>query len=160
MEGSLSETDLPGILGALSGVRDAGLLTLSGEGTTAKVRIQDGYVLAATSDRESPLGHALVAAGIDPAHVDGALAIQRRKKIPQPLGSLLVDLDLAGRTDVEKAIEIHIREILRDILEWTDGEFLYEPCERVDGHVVTPLSLRIDSILLSMFVELADARED
>ena len=50
MEGSLNETDLPQILGTLSGVREAGLLTLSGEGTTAKLRIQDGYVLAAMSD--------------------------------------------------------------------------------------------------------------
>lgn len=160
MEGRLSETDLPGILGSLSGQREAGLLTLTGAETTARLRIQDGYVLGASSDGESPLGEALVAAGIDPAHVEGALSIQRRKKIPQPLGSLLVDLDLACRHEVERAVEVHVIEILRDILAWDDGEFLYEPCDRVESNVVTPLSLRIDSILLSLFVELADGRED
>ena len=157
VSGELKEVGILEILQALSGVGQAGTLRLEHGDTTALFRIQGGHVVAASTTHVGRLGDRLVARGLIAREaLDAAIRVQRRKKTLQPLGGLIVDLNLAPRDEVEHELESHIRVVTADVIRWTAGSFVYQPSEEFGDPGLLPDGLRIDSLLVSMLTDVPD----
>lgn len=155
VSGELKEVGILEILQALSGVGQAGTLRLENGDTMAVFRIQGGHVISASTTNVGRLGDRLVARGLLAREaLDAAIRVQRRKKTLQPLGGLVVDLNLASREQVEAELEAHVRIVVADVIRWTAGSFVYEPTEELGDPGLLPDGLRIDSLLVSMLTDV------
>ena len=157
VSGELKEVGILEILQALSGVGQAGTLRLENGDVTALFRIDGGYVVAAASPTAGRLGDRLVARGILAREaLEAVMRVQRRKKTLQPIGALVVDLNLAPRYEVESELESHVRSVIADVIRWPSGSFVYQPSEHFDGKGLIPEGLRIDSLLVAMLTNLKE----
>jgi len=151
VSGELKDVGILEILQALSGVGQAGTLRLENGDMTAIFRIDGGYVVAACSPDAGRLGDRMVAQGILAREaLEAVMRVQRRKKTLQPIGALVVELNLAPRHEVEPELEAHVRAVIASVIRWPGGSFVYQPSESFDGKGLIPEGLRIDSLLVAM----------
>lgn len=118
---------LPAALQALTGARSSGILTVTSEGLTARFALHKGQFLYASSDTVRRLGDAMLAKGhVTPETLESVLLHQRRKKKRQLIGMVLLELGLVTREIATAELEEQIYEVLREVLEWDQGEYAFE----------------------------------
>ena len=76
------------------------------------------------------------------------LKLQRRKKVSQLLGTILMDLGLVSQEAAELGIEAQITQVLLDVLSWKDGEFRFEPTDMKWDKAVVPQCRQIGTYML------------
>lgn len=132
---------LPEILSDVHVEGQTGLLRFERKGARCEVRFVRGHIVyAATTTRELRLGEVLVAEGLlRPEHLEEAtrLVLEQGHRLGEALQQLgLVDTEL-----LEDFLSIHVREILVNVLTWTEGAWGFEEQDPEAHQVleVTPL---------------------
>lgn len=149
VSGTLFKYELPTALELLSRARSTGILTISGERGVATIAMVEGGVLFASSHGTPRLGEFLVEKGIVEAKdLEAVLKLQRRKKVSQLLGTILMDLGLVSQEAAELGIEAQITQVLLDVLSWRDGEFRFEPTDMKWDQAVVPQCRQIGTYML------------
>ena len=149
VSGTLFKYELPTALELLSRAKSTGILTISGEKGIATVALREGGVLFASSHNTPRLGEFLVDKGIvDANDLEAVLKHQRRKKVAQLLGTILMDLGLVSQEAAELGIETQITHVLLDVLGWEEGEFRFEPSEIAWDQVLVPQCQQVGTYML------------
>jgi len=149
VSGTLFKYELPTALELLSRAKSTGILTISGDNGIATVALREGGVLFASSHNAPRLGEFLVEKGIvDPNDLEAVLKHQRRKKVAQLLGTILLDLGLVSQEAAEMGIETQITHVLLDVLGWQEGEFRFEPSEIAWDQVIVPQCQQVGTYML------------
>jgi len=140
--------DLALVLRLMGRAGASGVVTLSGASGEAHVVLVEGAVLHATSTATPKLGESLVARGVITKDVlEDALRHQRRKKVKQPLGTILLELGVVSKAVAESEIELQIIRVLVDALAWEGCTLRYEPANVSADHVVFPESCQLETLL-------------
>ncbi|MHC4547828.1 MAG: DUF4388 domain-containing protein [Planctomycetota bacterium] len=161
VSGTLFKYELPTALELLSRAKSSGILTISGDKGIATVAMHEGGVLFASSHNTPRLGEFLVEKGIvDPHDLDAVLKHQRRKKVAQLLGTILLDLGLVSKEAAELGIETQITHVLLDVLGWQEGEFRFEPSEMNWEHVLVPQCQQVGTYMLRVAMLQAKAGQN
>ena len=147
---SLSNS-VPTVMRALAQAQNTGILRVRGKDSEAEMMFFQGEVLWARSSTAKRLGEALEERGaISASDLAGVLALQKRKKRRQPLGTILVELGLIERSVAETEIEIQVLRVLRDIFSWGSGEYSFDTL-RVEAGVMPDFAIphcrRVDALL-------------
>ena len=149
VSGTLFKYELPTALELLSRARSTGILTITGEKGVATIAMVEGGVLFASSHGTPRLGEFLVEKGIvEQKDLEAVLKLQRRKKVSQLLGTILMDLGLVSQEAAELGIEAQITQVLLDVLSWKDGEFRFEPTDMKWDKAVIPQCRQIGTYML------------
>jgi hypothetical protein len=149
VSGTLFKYELPTALELLSRARSTGILTITGEKGVATIAMVEGGVLFASSHGTPRLGEFLVEKGIvEQKDLEAVLKLQRRKKMSQLLGTILMDLGLVSQEAAELGIEAQITQVLLDVLSWRDGEFRFEPTDMKWDKAVIPQCRQIGTYML------------
>jgi Domain of unknown function (DUF4388) len=149
VSGTLFKYELPTALELLSRARSTGILTITGEKGVATIAMVEGGVLFASSHATPRLGEFLVEKGIvEQKDLEAVLKLQRRKKVSQLLGTILMDLGLVSQEAAELGIESQITQVLLDVLSWRDGEFRFEPTDMKWDKAVVPQCRQIGTYML------------
>jgi len=149
VSGTLFKYELPTALELLSRAKSTGILTITGDKGVATIAMVEGGVLFATSHSTPRLGEFLVEKGIvEEKDLDAVLKHQRRKKVSQLLGTILLDLGLVSREAAELGVEAQITAVLLDVLSWKDGEFRFEPTDLKYDKVIPPPCRQIGTYML------------
>jgi hypothetical protein len=159
VSGTLFKYELPTALELLSRARSTGILTITGEKGVATIAMVEGGVLFASSHGTPRLGEFLVEKGIVEAKdLEAVLKLQRRKKVSQLVGTILMDLGLVSQEAAELGIEAQITQVLLDVLSWKDGEFRFEPTDMKWDKAVVPQCRQIGTYMLR--VAMLQAKQD
>jgi len=149
VSGTLFKYELPTALELLSRAKSTGILTISGDRGVATIALVEGGVLFASSHNTPRLGEYLVEKGIvDEKDLEAVLKHQRRKKVAQLLGTILLELGLVSKEAAELGIEAQITQVLLDVLSWKEGEFRFEPSEMQWDKAVAPSCRQIGTYML------------
>ncbi len=158
ISGTLFKYELPTALELLSRARSTGILTITGEKGVATIAMVEGGVLFASSHGALRLGEFLVEKGIvEQKDLEAVLKLQRRKKVTQLLGTILLDLGLVSQEAAELGIEAQITQVLLDVLSWKDGEFRFEPTDMKWDKAVVPQCRQVGTYMLRVAMLQAKA---
>ncbi len=91
--------------------RASGLLWIRHEGSDACVTFRAGFAVGARGNG-SRIGDALVRHGVPEDTVQNAIKLQKRLRIPQPIGTLLVGFGRVGTTTLQEILRTQCREII------------------------------------------------
>jgi len=142
---------IPPVMRALAQAENSGVLRIRGTDSEAEVMFFQGDVLWARASTAKRLGQALEERGaITASDLAGVLALQKRKKRRQPIGTILVELGLIEREVAETEIGIQVLAVLRDVLGWGGGEYEFEPVRVREGVTPTfalPQNRSVDALL-------------
>jgi hypothetical protein len=140
--------DLAVALRLMSQAQASGVVTLTGDAGEAHIVLVGGAVLHATSTATPKFGEALVARGVVTKDVlEDALRHQRRKKVKQPLGTILAELGVVSKAVAESEIEMQIIRVLVDAFSWQGCTLRYEPAQVNAKHVIFPESCQLETLL-------------
>jgi tetratricopeptide (TPR) repeat protein len=143
MKGSLTEGLLPEVLRQLYVGRRTGFLHFTRQDERRSVYLRAGHIVHAdTNVKEERLGETLVAQGVlSASDLKRATGFVLRDK--KRLGAVLVELGILDRDKLEDALGVHVREILRKVFAWSDGEYAFEEKEEKD--LERDMSLRLST---------------
>ncbi len=140
--------DIALVLRLMGRAKASGIVTLSGSLGEAHIVLVEGAVLHATSTATQKLGESLVARGVVTKDVlEDALRHQRRKKVKQPLGTILLELGVVSKAVAESEIEMQIIRVLVDALAWPGSTLRFEPVQVSVGHMLFPDSCQLETLL-------------
>jgi len=146
--GTLIEIELGLALQLLGRARASGLVTLKSEEHEARLVLAEGGILHASSTTTARLGESLIERGvITRAVLEDALRHQRRKKVKQPLGTILHELGVLTRAMAEAEVEMQITRVLRDVFAWPMSRLHFEPMEVDARHVLVPEACQLELVL-------------
>lgn len=142
MKGSLSQGVIPVVLGRLYVERLSGLLHLTRGEERRSARFRKGHVVNAdTSAAEDHMGEVLVRNGLlSPADLQRASG--RVVKEGKRLGQVLQELKILDEHLLEDALALHVREVLRKVFAWSDGEYAFE-AQKPDAPLQEGATLRV-----------------
>lgn len=133
LEGRLSVFELLSVLQMLNNARATGRLRVLNKRNRAAVFFEQGNItFADIANRASRIGDYLLDRGaIERTALDGVLSERnpRRKK----LGVRLVELGIVDPEAVREAVEQQIREVVYEVVRWTDGKFAFRAGEKPVG---------------------------
>jgi hypothetical protein len=159
ISGSLGSVGLPGAMRMLGKSGTSGVLTVSDGDKVARVLIHDGKVVYATSNASHPLGASFIAKGLlSQENLERVLLHQRRKKVKQPIGTILNELGLVDREVAASEIEEQILHVLQGVVRWKESAIDFRPVKGVPRGIVLPHCGDIEKLLLR--VELLNAQTD
>jgi hypothetical protein len=134
LEGTLKDFNLPDIFQLIGYQRKTGLLTLSREGEQITVSLQDGEVVWASPGDEAldeMVGRALVRHGlIGQGVLDGLL--RKRRETHQGLVYLLLKQGNVPPLDVQRVVEVKVREVLYRVFRWQDGRYQFTALPKLE----------------------------
>jgi len=132
MNGQLSDHPLAELVQEISGARLSGALRLARERVKGVVYFGGGRVLAALSNlRALRLVEVLRRTGaVDAARLD---PVVREGMSDEQAGVLLLRAGLLDEAGLRKLQDRRSREVLRELLRWTEGEWGFDPRVRLAG---------------------------
>jgi tetratricopeptide (TPR) repeat protein len=127
MKGAIVEGVLPTVLRELYVGRQTGLLHFRRSSERRSVYFAGGSLVHGdTNVREDRLGETLVRQGLlTEADLKRATGFVLRDK--KRLGAVLVELGVLDGDRLEDALALHLRELLLQVLNWSEGEYEFEP---------------------------------
>jgi hypothetical protein len=138
IEGALREVPLTDVVQVVAGGRKDGVLRVEHRDQHAQLWFERGRLRAATLSGGTHLGEVLVRLDLlDVDEVQTLLAEQASAETPVPIGALAVTHGWIDRSDLKRALERHIVEVLGVLLGWRDGHFAFgegdQPLRDPDG---------------------------
>jgi hypothetical protein len=148
MAGKIEDGGLVEFLRAVTTLGSSGRLEIRSGGHEAQIILRGGRVVAAITNETPRLGEILTEAGaISDKELDGVLAIQKRKRVRQPLGMILVQLGVLESDRLESHLQDLRTRAVKEILAWDTGTYDFSTEEESDIWGRDPGGLRLDEIL-------------
>jgi hypothetical protein len=134
LEGTLKDFNLPDIFQLIGYQKKTGLLTLSRDTEQVTMSLVDGMVVWATPGEEvfdEVIGRALVKRGlVTQGVVDGL--IRKRRESQQGLAYLLLKQGDVSPLELQRVVEVKVREVLYRVFRWRDGRYQFTALPTVD----------------------------
>jgi hypothetical protein len=148
MAGKIEGGGLVEFLRAVTTIGSSGRLEIQCGDKEAQIILRGGRVVAAITDETPRLGEILTESGaITARELDGVLAIQKRKKLRQPLGMILVQLGVLEFDRLEPHLQdLRVRAV-KEILSWEEGTYDFTTEEESDVWGREAGGLLLDEIL-------------
>lgn len=142
MQGKLEAAVMPELLRHLYVGRKNGLLHFTRGDERRSVRFNRGnIVFAQTNNPGNQLGQLLVAHGeLSQEDLDKATEIVKSEA--KRLGTVLQEQGMLTKEQVEQGLADHVREILRGVFSWKDGEYSFEE-QPEQPHIEGDISVRL-----------------
>ena len=148
MSGKIADGGLIEFLRAVSALGSSGRLELKSGDAEAQVILRGGRVVAAVTDSTPRLGELLTEAGAISDHeLRGVLALQKRKRVRQPLGMILVQLGVLESESLEHHLQKLRKQALSQILAWPEGDYKFTTEEESDVWGSEPGGLLLETLL-------------
>lgn len=157
--GQLSSFALPDLLEFLRSGKRTGLLVCSSASGMGALRFRDGWITSAASPSTPSVGEVLVRARKVAPEALRALSSALGADQPDHLvGEQLVRDGLADAASVQRAFEQQIGVAIRELMQWTDGEFTFNrEAESAPESAVLSVAMDPQGLLLNFFKELDEA---
>lgn len=134
LEGTLKDFNLPDIFQLIGYQKKTGLLTLSREAEQITVSLQDGDVVWASPGHEAlddMIGRALVKHGlISQGTLEGL--VRKRRETQQGLVYLVLKHGKVEPLEVQRIVEVKVREVLYRVFRWRDGRYQFTALPKLD----------------------------
>jgi CheY-like chemotaxis protein len=126
--GNLEDLGLGDILQIVSLSRKSGVLALHSRGREGQIVFRQGQVVRVSSSTlREHLGDVLMRRGlIDLDTLRRALVIQKSRKTPVLLGSILEESFSIPRSAIEEIVKGQIQQMVTSFFGWTEGSFSFE----------------------------------
>ena len=145
---SLMGRALPAALQMLSRARSCCVLSVMASKGIATIAVADGKIVWATSSTTQRLGEKLVEKGfVTPEVLDNVLSIQKRKRKPHPLCTILCELEIISPEVARAEIEAQTVDVLFEVMSWDAGTIRVEPSDRDDTETIVP-GTDVESLLV------------
>ncbi|MBI3007157.1 MAG: DUF4388 domain-containing protein [candidate division NC10 bacterium] len=134
LEGTLKDFNLPDIFQLIGYQKKTGLLTLSRETEQVTMSLVDGMVVWATPGEEAfdeVIGRALVKRGLVTQGVVDGLTRKRREG-QQGLVYLLLKQGDVSPLELQRVVEVKVREVLYRVFRWRDGRYQFTALPTLD----------------------------
>jgi len=156
MKGFIEEGVLPTVLRDLYVGRKTGFLHFSRGGERRSVYFAGGTLLHGdTNVREERLGETLVRQGLlTEADLKRATGFMLRDK--KRLGAVLVELGVLDADRLDDALAVHVRELLLQVLKWSEGEYEFEAKEAAGLEPGFALKLSTGEVILEAVRRIED----
>ncbi|HVN77117.1 MAG TPA: DUF4388 domain-containing protein [Thermoanaerobaculaceae bacterium] len=153
LAGNLRTMPVPELLQWLASGRATGTLVVSNGVVERQICFANGEIVAAgSSDPREYLGHFLVSHGfITEQQLSAAMAQQELTRVL--LGKILVDNGFVSPGDLNRMLELKVREGIYDLFTWTDGEFRFAE-GRLPAYQMVPMSIGVTGITLEAMERL------
>jgi hypothetical protein len=151
--GQLSSFAVPDLLEFLRSGRRTGLLVCSGPGGIGALRFREGRISAAASPATPGLAESLQAASkVSPEVLQALSAAGGPDQPDDVLADRIVRGGHADEASVQEVLEHQVWAAVRELVQWTDGEFAFNREEEGDPSV-SRLEISIDpqAVLLDVF---------
>lgn len=156
MKGSIEEGVLPTVLRDLYVGRKTGFLHFSRGNERRSVYFAGGSLVHGdTNVREERLGETLVRQGLlTEADLKRATGFMLRDK--KRLGAVLVELGVLDADRLDDALAVHVRELLLQVLKWSEGEYEFEAKEAAGLEPGFALKLSTGEVILEAVRRIED----
>jgi tetratricopeptide (TPR) repeat protein len=157
--GQLSSFAVPDLLEFLRSGRRTGLLVCSGPGGIGALRFRDGRITGAASPATPALGESLVRAKkLSPEALRAVAPAGGGEQPDDVIADRIVRGGHADAAAVTEALEAQVWAAIRELVQWTDGEFAFNREEDVQG-AEARMSVALDpqAVLLDVFRERDEA---
>ncbi len=142
LEACLSVT---GALRMLASARADGACLVRAAGREASFFFCAGELVGAHIPFGTGVGQRLVEQGLARETLDRALAVQRRKRVREPIGQILSDLGLVAEEQVREALIAHLVTVFEECLRWGEGVVSFD-ARPVRDHRLNP-EVSIDDLV-------------
>jgi hypothetical protein len=157
--GQLSSFALPDLLEFLRSGRRTGLLVCSSPGGIGALRFREGRITGGASPATPPLGELLVREQkLSPAALRALVPEGAAEQPDDVLADQIVRAGHAELPTVVSALEAQVWAAVRELVQWTDGEFAFNREEdgfRSEGRIAVALDPQ--AVLLDVFRERDEA---
>src|SRR5262245_23473445 len=156
MKGAIVEGVLPTVLRELYVGRQTGFLHFNRSSERRSVYFAGGSLVHGdTNVREDRLGETLVRQGLlTEADLKRATGFVLRDK--KRLGAVLVELGVMDGDRLEDALALHLRELLLQVLNWSEGEYEFEPRDERGLEPGVALKLSTGEVILEAVRRIED----
>ena len=152
--GRLSVFSLADLVEFLRSAGRSGLLVCSSSGGVGALRFSKGRITGAASPSTASLGELLVRNGKLPAEsLASAGPAREGSLVDAGLADRLVELGLADLATVREAGLQQIEQTLRELIDWTDGEFAFTREEEQPATGQASIEVDAQHLLLDLFRE-------
>jgi hypothetical protein len=167
LKGDLADEQLVEVLQFIHAGKRTGCLTLTRDEDRGLIVFKDGdAVMATVEGAEDNLGNMLTERGIVTADgIARAIDAQRGPMAGVPLGQILVRMGLVTTTELRQVLEDRIRNVIYDLVLWSEGEYVFTDHElTLFGDVVVPINeimpdVHLDTQLMIVeSIKIFDAR--
>jgi len=126
----LASGNFPAALQLLGNAGSSGVLVITWENHRAEIALHRGQVVCASSDNAGRIGDKLLEKGwLTAETLEAALRHQKRKKIHQPLGTILFELGIIPKEAAAAEIEEQIIRVMREVTVWDNADYAFNPLE-------------------------------
>ncbi len=142
---------LPATLKMLSVAGTSCVLSVTSESDdgVATIALTKGKISWATSSGTKRIGDVLVEKGfINPEVLGVVLSIQKRKRMRQPVCTILCELGLISPELAQAEIEAQTTEVLVDVLGWGRGTLRVEPIDAGDSSKTVSVDQSVETMLV------------
>ena len=158
LEGNLSVFQPISVMQMLNLAGATGELSVTGDSNSANIFFERGNVtFAGISNRSLKLGEYLVREGlVTESALKGVLKKRGRRK--KRIGDLLIEAELIRPSQLERAIETQIMDVIYEVVRWQSGSFSFEK------NIMPPtreirIDIPLDHLLLEGLKRLDEERE-
>lgn len=153
--------DLDAILQIVSSTRKSGAVSIISEGMGARLFFREGRVVYASSDSRERLGHRLIQKGLlDEEQLRTALESQAQPNDGRPVASVLCDEGWIDEETLASEVTGHVVDVVRDMLEWSEGSLIFEPVQPSAGSIVLDRGMSVENLLLRAAASGGDGRQE
>lgn len=139
--GYLEPGRVPASFKAMYAGRRTGVLRFRRDGTSCGVSFIGGHVSHVEAGRgQLRLAERMAARGLL-SRDDRKRGTERALRDGRRVGETLVGLGLIDQEALRHAMVLHAKEIVAELLAWTEGNITFEPRDRVGGRYEQPLAL-------------------
>lgn len=126
-KGNLKSIGLSSILQILSSDNKTGILQFSNGQKKRAICLKEGKIIAGSGQPGLQLGQILYQKGL--ISPEGLLQVlDKAKKSGKRMGEVLLALGYISQDTLKELILHQIREVVFDLLGWTEGDFHYQDC--------------------------------
>jgi hypothetical protein len=144
--GRIQDSSVPDLLLSVAANRDTGILTLRNGSVIKSLYLHMGHVIyARSSDPDERMGESLLQRG--KITVRQYLEAGQEMQPARRLGTVLVEMGALEPLDLLPVMQLHVKEILLDVLTWAHGEYELIPGE-IGFEDVVILSFPMENLIL------------
>ncbi len=126
-KGNLKSIGLPTILQILSSDNKTGILQFSNGEKRRAICLKEGKIIAGSGQPGLQLGQILYQKGLISPEVL-LQVLDKAKQSGKRVGEMLLTLGYINEDTLKELIHHQIREVVFDLLGWTEGDFHYQEC--------------------------------
>jgi Lar family restriction alleviation protein len=139
-KGNLRSISIPTLLQILSSDNKSGILQVINGKKRRAICLKQGKIIAGSGQPGLQLGQILYQKGLISAELL-LRVLDEAKKSGKRVGEMLLALGYINEDTLKELIHHQIRQVVFDLLHWTEGDFLYQDClVEFDNTVVEDLN--------------------